>query len=139
MHTVGRFAPSTEEAARERYESLGPTAQTVVREVATAMEFDKPEYDERVTSTVVERARNALFASELEVSVGHREAFDDWQAEHPEYEIHVIGNENVPRVAWHAAPFAEQAVAATFANEERAAVETLRRQAFGRLYRDLVE
>lgn len=139
MHTVGRFAPSTEEAARERYEALGPTAQTVVREVATAMEFDKPEYDERVTSTVVERARNALFASGLEVSVGQREAFDDWQTEHSEYGIHVIGNENVPRIAWHAAPFSEQAVAATFANEERAAVETLRRQAFGRLYRDLVE
>ena len=139
MHTVGRFAPSTEEAARERYEALGPTAQTVVREVATAMEFDKPEYDERVTSTVVERARNALFASELEVSVGQREAFDDWRAEHSEYEIHVIGNENVPRIAWHTVPFSEQAVAATFVSEERAAVETLRRQAFGRLYRDLLE
>ena len=139
MHTDGRFAPTTEAAARERYETLGSTAQTVVREVATAMEFDKTEYDERVTSAVVERARNALFAAVLEVSVGECEEFDDWRAAHPEYECHVIGNENVPRVVWHAAPFAEQAVAATFANEERAAVETLRRQAFGRLYRDLFE
>jgi hypothetical protein len=139
MHTDGRFSPTTEEAARERYEALGSMAQTVVREVATAMEFDKDEYDERVTSGVVERARNALFASSLEVSVGRREEFDDWRADHADYELHVIGNENVPRVVWHAAPFAETAVAATFANEERAAVETLRRQAFGRLYRELFE
>ena len=139
MHTDGRFSPATEEAARERYEMFGSTAQTVVREVATAMGFDKDEYDERVTSAVVERARNALFAAELEVAVGQREEFDDWRADHPDYECHVVGNENVPRVAWHAAPFAERAVAATFATEERAAVETLRRQAFGRLYRDLFE
>lgn len=139
MHTDGRFSPATEQAARERYEMFGPTAQTVVREVATAMDFEKDEYDERVTSAVVERARNALFASALEISVGEREEFDDWRADHPDYEYHVIGNENVPRVAWHAVPFSEQAVAATFANEERAAVETLRRQAFGRLYRDLFE
>ncbi len=139
MHTDGRFSPTTEAAARERYEALGPTAQTVVREVATAMDFDKDEYDERVTSAVVERARNALFASSLEVSVGEREAFDDWRTAHSEYDVHVIGNENVPRVVWHAPAFAETAVAATFADEERAAVETLRRQAFGRLYRELFE
>jgi IMP cyclohydrolase len=139
MHTDGRFSPATEQAARERYEMFGPTAQTVVREVATAMDFEKDEYDERVTSAVVERARNALFAAALEIHVGRGEEFDDWRADHSEYEIHVIGNENVPRVVWHAPAFAETAVAATFANEERAAVETLRRQAFGRLYRDLLE
>ncbi|WP_435077352.1 DUF5809 family protein [Halococcus sp. AFM35] len=139
MHTDGRFSPTTEAAARERYAALGPTAQTVVREVATAMDFDKDEYDERVTSAVVERARNALFASSLEVSVGEREEFDDWRADHSEDDVHVIGNENVPRVVWHAPAFAETAVAATFADEERAAVETLRRQAFGRLYRELFE
>jgi hypothetical protein len=137
MHTDGTFAPATEDAARERYETLGPTAQTVVRETATAMEFDKEEYDERVTSEVVERARNALFASLLEVHVGTREEFDDWQADHSGYETHVVGNENVDRIVWHVAPFADTAVAATFAHEERAAVETLRRQAFGRIYRDL--
>lgn len=137
MHTQGRFSPATAEQAHERYDDLGPTAQTAVREAATAMEFEKDEYDERVTSEVVERVRNALFASELEVRVGDREEFDDWLADHPDYESHVIGNENVDRVAWHAAPFADTVVAATFANRERAAVETLRRQAFGRIYRDL--
>src|SRR5699024_11200471 len=126
----------TTEAARERYEEVGSTAQTVVREVATAMEFDKDEYDERVTSTVVERARNALFAAELEVHVGTRAEFEEWH-DSSSTDVHVIGSENVDRVVWHAAPFAETAVAATFAHEERAAVETLRRQAFGRIYRDL--
>lgn len=136
MHTDGRFSPETTEAARERYEELGSTAQTVVREVATAMGFDKEEYDERVTSVIIERARNALFAAELEVHVGTRAEFEEWRDSHST-DVHVIGSENVDRVAWHAVPFAETAVAATFAHEERAAVETLRRQAFGRIYRDL--
>ena len=136
MHTEGTFVPRTESEARERYEALGPTAQTVVREVATAMGFEKVEYDERVTSEVVERARNALFASLLEVRVGTREEFDEWCDSHTKYETHVVGNENVPHVVWHAAPFAETVVAATFAHEERAAIGTLRRQAFGRLYRE---
>lgn len=136
MHTEGRFAPATTAEAKERFDALGPTAQTVVREVATAMEFEKAEYDERVTSEVIERARNALFAASLEVHVGSREEFETWREDNPDYEVTIAGNENVDRVAWHAAPFADRAVAATFAHEERAAVETLRRQAFGRLYRD---
>ena len=136
MHTEGRFAPTTTAEAKERFDALGPTAQTVVREVATAMEFAKDEYDERVTSEVIERARNALFAASLEVHVGTREEFETWREDNPDYEVTIAGNENVDRVAWHAAPFADRAVAATFADEERAAVETLRRQAFGRLYRE---
>jgi hypothetical protein len=46
-----------------------------------------------------------------------------------------LGSPNVDRVAWHAAPFADEAVATTFQNEREAAVGTLRRQAFSRLYR----
>lgn len=135
MHTEGTFAPETLEAARERYEALGPTAQVVVREVARAMGFDREEYRDRVTEDVVLTARDALFAGVLEVSVGTREEFETWR-EGYDGEVNVVGNENVDNAAWHAAPFAGAAVAATFQNEERAAVETLRRQAFGRLYRD---
>ncbi|MFC6939459.1 DUF5809 family protein [Salinirubellus sp. GCM10025818] len=135
MHTEGTFSPETLEAARERYESLGPTAQVVVREVARAMGFDREEYRDRVTEEVVLTARDALFAGTLAVSVGTREEFEAWREEY-DGEVHVVGNENVGRVAWHAAPFAGEAVAATFQDEERAAVGTLRRQAFGRLYRD---
>jgi hypothetical protein len=135
MHTEGTFAPETVGAARERYESLGPTAQVVVREVARAMGFDREEYRDRVTEEVVLTARDALFAGTLAVDVGTREEFESWREDY-EGEVHVAGNENVDHVAWHAPPFAGEAVAATFQNEESAAVGTLRRQAFGRLYRD---
>lgn len=134
MHTRGVFVPETEAEARERYERLGPVAQTVVRETAKGMAFDREEYDERVTPEVVARVRDALFASLLEVTVGSREEFDDWAESH-DGDVSVVGSGNVDNVAWHAPPFAE-AVAATFQEEEDAAVETLRRQAFGRIYRE---
>ncbi|MCU4719242.1 DUF5809 family protein [Halapricum hydrolyticum] len=136
MEREGRFAPETLDAARERYEALGSTAQVVVREVAKAMELDRTTYRERVTSEVVETAREVLFAESLAVTVGTREEFDAWRADRPDYEVREIGSENVERVAWHAAPFAETVVAATFQTEREAAVGTLRRQAFGEVYRD---
>ena len=136
METTGQFSFTSVEEARETYESVGPAAQTVVREVARAMAFDREEYDDRVTSEVVETARDALFASLLEVQVGSREAFEDWREAY-DGEVTVTGHESVDRVVWHVGPTGE-AVAATFQNEEEAAVATLRRQAFGRLYRDLV-
>ncbi|MFB6131167.1 MAG: DUF5809 family protein [Salinigranum sp.] len=136
METQGTFSPETAAEAREAYESVGPAAQTVVREVARAMEFDREEYHERVTGEVVETARDALFASLLTVTVGTREEFDAWREDHPEYAVHVAGSDNVDYVVWHAAPFAETAVAATFQNEREAAVGTLRRQAYGRVYRE---
>lgn len=139
MRTEGVFAPETEAEAREAFESVGPAAQVVVRETAKAMEFDREEYSQRVTGEVVETARDALFASLLSVHVGDREAFEEWQADHPDYDCHVNGSPNVDRVVWHAAPFVERAVAATFQNEAEAAVGTLRRQAFGRIYADILK
>ena len=136
MHTRGTFAPETEAEARDRYERLGPVAQTVVRETAKAMDFEREEYEERVTPEVVERARDALFASLLEVAVGTREEFDEWAADR-EGDVVVVGSDQVDHVAWHAPPFAD-GVAATFQHEEDAAVDTLRRQAFGRIYRELL-
>ena len=137
MDTEGLFAPETAEAARERYEALGPSAQTVVREVTRAMAFDPDEYDDRVTGEVVETARDALFASLLEVRVGTRTEFEAWY-ESADVDVTEVGNENVDNVVWHVAPFADQAVAATFHEKRRAAVGTLRRQAFGRIYREVV-
>ncbi|ELY83382.1 DUF5809 family protein [Natrinema pallidum] len=137
MHTVGTFTFESIDDARTQYESVGPAAQTVVREVAKAMEFDREEYDERVTGDVVETARDALFATLLEVRVGSRGEFDDW-CESYDGTVTTVGHENVDRVVWHAGPDGE-AVAATFQTEEDAAVATLRRQAFGRLYRDRVD
>jgi len=101
------------------------------------MEFDRAEYDERVDADVVETARDALFASLLRVRVADRETFEAWR-EGYDGEVHVSGSDHVDRVVWHVAPVAEAAVAATFQDERRAAVATLRRQAFGRLYDDLL-
>ncbi|RKD95992.1 DUF5809 family protein [Halopiger aswanensis] len=137
MHTVGTVAPTSTDDARRHYEAVGPAAQTVVREVAKAMSFDRAEYDERVTGEVVETARDALFASLLEVQVGSREEFDDWRESYAG-DVTTVGHENAARVVWHAGP-ADEAVAATFQEEEDAAIATLRRQAFGRLYRSIVK
>ncbi|MFB6192049.1 MAG: DUF5809 family protein [Haloarculaceae archaeon] len=136
VETDGLIAPATAAEARERYEALGPPAQTVVREVAKAMSFDREEYAERVTGEVVGTARDALFASLLEVRVGSLTAFESWREDH-DGPVHVTGSENVDRAVWHAGPGGET-VAATFQAERDAAVATLRRQAFGRLYREVV-
>lgn len=136
MDTEGFFAPETVEEARDAYEGVGPAAQTVVRETARAMEFDREEYHDRVTSDAVETARDALFASLLVVRVGTREEFEAWRDDYPDYDVAETGSPDVESVVWHVAPFAETAVAATFQSEREAAVGTLRRQAFGRIYRE---
>ncbi|QLD89349.1 hypothetical protein HWV07_10035 [Natronomonas salina] len=135
MRTEGTFAPETWDEARSRYESVGSTAQTVVREVAKSMDFDREEYDERVTGDVVETARQAIFAEQLAVHVDDAEGFEAWRDDYP-HEVRVAGSDNVDRVAWHPAPFAGTAVAATFQNEPEAAVATTRRMAFNRIYRE---
>jgi len=139
METEGTLSPESIAEATEAFEDAGPTAQQVVREAAKAMEFDREEYRERVTGEVVERARNVLFAERLAVTVGTREEFDDWTDAHADYEVIELGSEDVDRVVWHAAPFAETVVAATYQNEREAAVGTLRRQAFARVYRPRFE
>jgi hypothetical protein len=137
METEGQFSPTTVAAARDRYEALGSTAQVVVKEVAKAMGLDADEYRERVTGEVVETARDVLFAESLTVTVGTLDEFDDWRAE-TDHAVEVIGSENVDNVVWHAPAFADEAVAATFQSERPAAVGTLRRQAFGRIYSEVV-
>lgn len=139
MHDRGVFRPTSETAVRETYEGLGLAARTVVREVASAMDFDGEEYRERVTDDVVGTARDALFASLLSVTVGTREEFEAWTADHPDYEVVERGSPNVECVAWHAAPAAAVVVAATFQSEEDAAVATLQRQVYGGVYRDILD
>ncbi|WP_299268517.1 DUF5809 family protein [Halorientalis sp.] len=138
MHTEGVFAPETATAAGELYTAVGPAAQNSVRGAAKAMNFDSEEYDERVTNSVVATAHEAIFASMLEVTVGSAEEFETWCDDHPDYAQETIGSENVDRVVWHPVPFAETVVAATFQERTEAAVGTLRRQAFGSVYREVV-
>lgn len=139
METRGFFEPERPESVRDRYEALGPAAQTVVKETAKAMAFDREEYGERVTGDVISTARDALFASLLEVRVGTREEFDEWAAQSDiDYEVHLEGAESVDNVAWHAVPYEELVVGATFQDEPEAAEGTLQRIAFGRYYRDVL-
>jgi hypothetical protein len=137
MEREGFLSPTTAEEARRAYAELAPAASTVVSETVRAMAFDAEERDERVTDDVVASAHDALFASVLSVQVGTRETFEDWRDEY-DGEVVVAGSETVPHVVWHAPPFAGRAVAATFAEARDAAVGTLRRQAFGRIYADVV-
>ena len=139
MDTEGNLSPESVGDARAAFDAAGPTAKQVVREAAKAMEFDREEYRDRVTGEVVERARNVLFADRLAVTVGTRAEFDAWVDDNPDYEVTLFGSEDVDRVVWHAAPFAGEVVAATFQNERGAAVGTLRRQAFSRIYRPRFE
>jgi hypothetical protein len=135
MHTEGTLAPETHAEAREAFETVGPVAQRVVRQTARAMAFDPEEYRERVTSDVVSTARDVLFAARLRVHGGSRAEFETWCDEHDEYEVVEVGSPNVDGVVWHAAPFARTVVAATYQDRRDAAVEILRRQALGRIYR----
>ncbi|MFC7073792.1 DUF5809 family protein [Halovenus rubra] len=137
MESEGLFAPETEREARERFELLAPAASEVVRAVAKEMEFGTEEYDERVTGEIIETAREAMYASLLEVHIGDYDQYEQW-CEDYECEPIQMGHPEADRVVWHAVPFQETAIAATFENEQDAAVATLRRQAFGRLYKDLL-
>lgn len=137
MESEGLFAPETEDEAQGQFELLAPAASEVVRAVAKGMEFDSEEYDERVTGDIIDTAREAMYASLLEVHVGDREVYEEWCDDH-DCEAIEMGHPEVDRVVWHAAPFAETAIAATFHDERDAAIATLRRQAFARLYTDIL-
>ena len=138
METEGLLAPETAADARRQYAELRPAAETVVREVARAAEIDGEGDDRLVGADVIATGHDALFASLLEVHVGTREEFDA-VCEGIEGPVVQTGSEHVDSVVWHAPPFAEEIVATTFADARDAAVATLRRQAFGRLYRDVLD
>lgn len=125
-------------AARESFDELEGAAGSVVRESARAMGLDGDEYGERVTDEVVATAHEALFASLLAVRVGTRAEFEEWRAAHDDLEVVEEGHSSVERVAWHPAWPAGTVVAATFSEDEGAAVGTLRGMAFARCYREAV-
>lgn len=140
METVGFVMPETEAEAHELHEYLAAPAREVVREVALAIGLDAEEYTERVTEAVHATGRDALFGSLLVVTTGEREAFERWRERGPygHFDLHVEGSEHVDHVAWHAAPCVDRMVAATYQDEREAAVATLRRIAWGRVYRPLL-
>jgi hypothetical protein len=133
--THGTFSPESWTDAERQYEHLGSTAQVVVRSITKAMSFDRDEYERRVTSDVVETARQALFAESLTVQIAEKAEFDSWREEYG-HDVHLAGSDTVNNVAWHVSPPAECAIGATFENEPQAAVGTVRRMAFNRFYRN---
>lgn len=135
METDGVYAPETVAQAETAYQSLGSTAQIVVKETAKAMAFENSEYENRVSSEVIETARDALFASLLTVTHGSTDQFESWCEDHPAYEVEQLGSDTVDRVVWHPIPFAETVVAATYGTAPAAAAATVRRRAFGEWYR----
>jgi len=137
MEQEGLIEPGTPRDARERYEHLEGAASEGIRAATREMDFSTEEYDERVTDAVADAARDAIFASLLAVQVGTREEFERW-CEGFDGEVIEAGSENVEYVVWHAPSWSDRAVAATFQNEREAAVETLRKQAFGQLYAEVV-
>jgi len=137
METEGLFEPETRERVQERYSGLAPAADEMVRAATRAMAFDTEEYDERVTDEVRAAAQQALFASLLAVRVGTRAEYERWRESH-EGELFEIGSDDATNVVWHDPPWTGDAVAATFRNERGAAVATLRKQAFGHLYSEVV-
>lgn len=136
METEGLFAPATVAAARHRYRAAGTAAETVVRELArSTAAADAEAHGEKADRR--RTAQEAIFASLLEVQVGTREEFDEALADR-DREVEILGSEHVTGVAWHDAQAADRVLAATFESEPDAAVATLRRQAFARLYREVV-
>lgn len=166
METEGQLAPATRAEARRAYAELAPAARTVTRATVRALGLDREEYDDRGADAAA-AARDALFGSLLEVRVGTREEFEAWRAEF-DGRVRILGSENVPNAVWHVVPFGHPgdlpdgppeggdgpdgdgseadldadpeplAVVATFQDERAAAVATLRRTVFGRVYREVI-
>lgn len=140
METVGYIAPESVAEARDRYAEVRPIAKELVREIVVAMDVDRAEYEKLVTPEIVVIARDALFSSLLVVSTGERARFEAW-CERPEvadFAVEIEGSQHVDRVAWHGSPLAETVLAATYHTERDAAIATLRRMAWGRMYHDVV-
>lgn len=139
MDERGFLAPETRADVQDAFESLGPTAQTVTKEVAKSMGMDRDEYGERVTGDVVATARDAMFAELLQVYVGTSEEYESWADDNPDFEEDRHGSDDVDNAAWHPVYPTDTVVVATYQNEPDAAIGTLRRIAFGGHYRDLLD
>lgn len=133
MDTVGLFAPEDTAAVRDRYAAVETAAAVAATEVANALDVDPDRVDDDIELV----AQESIFASLLAVHVGTRAEFEEWVAG-TDRETTLLGSEHVSRVAWHDAPVAGVVIGATFESEQAAAIGTLRRQAFARVYREVV-
>lgn len=128
MDTEGLLAPTSLAAARRHFEALRPTAEELVSELAGLLTGEAVDDDR-----AVETAQEIVFAGVLTIHTGSRAEFEEWVADHDE-PVTEFGSEHVANVAWHPGP--DEIVAATYEDQRRAAIQTLRRQAMGHCYRE---
>ena len=139
METVGFLTFETDTAVRTSHEQYRPIARELVREVSLSLGLAGDAYRDAVTDEVIQTAHDAYFASLFQVMIGDSAAFVEWKERNaPNYDVTLEGSEHVDRRAWHPAPFANSVAAVTFNEQADAAVSTVRRQAYGRLYRDIL-
>lgn len=139
METVGYVLPETEAEVREIFDELEPAAHEVVGAIARRLP-DAWDPEHGVPEDAYRTGHEALFGSLLVVTTAAMEDFESWSTDGPyaDYTVDIEGSEHVDHVAWHAAPATEKIIATTYQDERSAAVATLRRIAWGRVYRPLL-
>ena len=140
METVGYLAPETPEAVEEAYADCEPIARELTREIVLATGIDSASYHDMMTTEVIEAAQAVYFSSVLRIHTGSREEFSEWIASSPytEEAVHREGSPNVDQIAWHVSRATDQIVAATYHQQREAALSSLRRIVWGRLYAEMV-
>jgi hypothetical protein len=139
MDTRGELTPTTAAAAREAYAGLALPAETVTKAVADAGTDSTEAYQSFLDDDVLETAQESLFAASLAVQVGTADEYEAWLADHADLEPSMTGHEDVSGRAWHPVWPREVVAAVSFADSPDAAVATVRRQAFGKFYRSMIE
>jgi hypothetical protein len=126
-------------AVRRGYASVVPTAKIVLAEVANGLSFDRSAYEEQIDAELVERVANVLFAAGLAVACGEHQAFESYGDAHPDAEVIRLGASASDAVCWHHAPVAGLIIGAGYHEAEPSAREVVRRAAFNRCYRPIIE
>jgi hypothetical protein len=131
--------PATGAAVIQQYAAVVPTAKVVVSEVATGLGFDRETYESQMDAVMVERVANVLFAADLPVRCASADTFDRYSADNPTEEVVRVGAMTADAVCWHHAGVEGVILAAGYHDAEDAAAEVVRRAAFNRCYRPLIE
>ncbi len=139
MDTRGDLTPRTAAAAQEAYAGLALPAETVTKAVAEAGTDSTDAYRSFLDDDVLETAQQSLFAASLAVHVGTVEEYEAWLADHGSLEPSMTGHEDVTGRAWHPVWPREVVAAVSFSDSPDAAVATVRRQAFGKYYRSMID
>jgi hypothetical protein len=131
--------PTDATAVRRGYTEVIPTAKVVLSEVANGLAFDRRTYEERMDESMVQRVANVLFAAALPVRCDTEQMFEVYHQAHADAEVVVLGAATAETVCWHHARVGEVIITAGYADAERSAAEVVRRAAFNRCYRPIIE